>query len=164
MHLLAFLFLFCFAGVQAVQAQQTVYPSSEAEIVRSLKKTRGLAGVAADAPAPRVAARVLFDTGSDQVRPDSFALLDEFGKALSGQLARQRFELVGHTDDRGGAQYNLELSQRRANSVKAWLVSRHGVDPDRLETRGAGLADPVAANDTEEGRAANRRVEFKPLP
>ena len=71
-----------------------------------------------------------------------------------------RIEIVGHTDNEGTVEHNLELSKARAESVKQYLVDG-GIGEDRLETRGAGHKEPRASNDTEEGRAKNRRTEFK---
>lgn len=86
------------------------------------------------------------------------AQLDELAAALNSEkLAASRFRLAGHTDASGPAAYNQALSQRRAASVKAYLVERHGVDPARLETVGWGeekLKDPLAPE-----AAVNRRVE-----
>ena len=72
-----------------------------------------------------------------------------------------KLRIVGHTDNQGSADYNLDLSRRRAASVVAALVSQYGVDADRLTAEGAGMTQPVASNDTEEGRAKNRRVELQ---
>ena len=66
--------------------------------------------------------------------------------------------IEGHTDSRGGAAYNLKLSQRRAESVKAYLVKHFGIDPSRLEAKGYGLTKPIADNKTEAGRQKNRRT------
>ncbi len=71
-----------------------------------------------------------------------------------------KIELVGHTDNQGGSTYNLDLSQRRAASGYAWL-GLHGVDRDRLRSSGRGFLEPIADNDTDRGRALNRRVEVK---
>jgi OOP family OmpA-OmpF porin len=73
-----------------------------------------------------------------------------------------RIEIGGHTDATGSAATNRRLSLQRAQSVKAYLV-RKGVRPDRLETVGYGPDNPIATNDTEEGRRENRRVELKLL-
>ncbi|MBX3245976.1 MAG: OmpA family protein [Myxococcales bacterium] len=73
-----------------------------------------------------------------------------------------RVEIGGHTDNVGAAAYNRRLSQQRADAVRAWLVGR-GVDGRRMQARGYGAAQPVAPNDTDEGRARNRRIEFKQL-
>jgi outer membrane protein OmpA-like peptidoglycan-associated protein len=74
----------------------------------------------------------------------------------------KRMRIEGHTDNRGNADMNLDLSKRRAASVRQWLVD-HGVESERLESEGYGLTRPIASNDTDEGRALNRRVEFKIL-
>ena len=70
--------------------------------------------------------------------------------------------VLGHTDNKGGAAYNRELSQRRAQAVVKYLSDK-GIAVDRLEAKGFGPDRPVAANDTPQGRAQNRRVEFKVL-
>ncbi|QOR73863.1 OmpA family protein [Cruoricaptor ignavus] len=67
--------------------------------------------------------------------------------------------IYGHTDGKGKAAYNQGLSERRANSVKNYLVSQ-GVSSSRLTSKGLGMSEPIASNDTEDGRAKNRRVEF----
>jgi outer membrane protein OmpA-like peptidoglycan-associated protein len=71
-----------------------------------------------------------------------------------------RLNIVGHTDNKGSADYNLSLSQRRAAAVVASLVSQYGIDAGRLTSEGAGMTRPLAPNDTDEGRAKNRRVEL----
>jgi len=70
-----------------------------------------------------------------------------------------RIEIQGHTDNKGSAAYNLKLSDRRAASVRKYLVS-HGVLSNRLVSRGYGLTRPIVPNDTEQNRALNRRVQF----
>jgi outer membrane protein OmpA-like peptidoglycan-associated protein len=67
---------------------------------------------------------------------------------------------VGHTDNVGGYDYNLKLSQARAGAVVKELVTKYKVAPERLKAAGVGRLSPVASNDTEEGRAKNRRVEL----
>ena len=73
-----------------------------------------------------------------------------------------KVKIVGHTDNKGTADYNLDLSSRRAANVVAALTGSYGVAADRLSSEGAGLTQPIASNDTEEGRAKNRRVELVP--
>ena len=68
-------------------------------------------------------------------------------------------EIAGYTDNVGSSYYNKKLSQKRADSVKEWLVIR-GIDPKRIVTKGYGLENPIASNSTEEGRSKNRRIEF----
>jgi OOP family OmpA-OmpF porin len=69
-------------------------------------------------------------------------------------------EIAGHTDSTGPRDHNLDLSRRRARSVKKYLVD-HGIDDKRLTTRGYGPDEPIASNDTPDGRAENRRIEFR---
>ena len=74
-----------------------------------------------------------------------------------------RVEIQGHTDSKGSDQYNQALSERRANSVKAYLVSQ-GIAESRISTRGFGESQPIATNDTAEGRGLNRRVMIIQVP
>ena len=71
--------------------------------------------------------------------------------------------MVGHTDDQGSEEYNRGLSERRAQAVVAALIAGFGIAPDRLSPAGAGMSRPVASNDTEDGRALNRRVELEAM-
>jgi outer membrane protein OmpA-like peptidoglycan-associated protein len=70
-----------------------------------------------------------------------------------------KIEIQGHTDDRGSADYNKKLSDRRAAAVLKYLVS-HGIDPSRLTSHGYGKEKPIVPNDTDQNRALNRRVQF----
>lgn len=101
---------------------------------------------------------ILFDTGNDEIRPESLPLLEELAMALKA-AGGKKYLIEGHTDDRADQAFNLQLSQRRAVAVKAWLV-RAGVDGSLLEAVGFGLTKPAMPNDTDAGRAANRRVEI----
>jgi OmpA-OmpF porin, OOP family len=100
-----------------------------------------------------------FDTDKDTLRPDSKATLDEIGRLLSSD-PQAKLRVVGHTDNQGEAQYNLDLSRRRAAAVVRELTTQYPVAASRLDAFGAGLYAPVASNATEEGRAKNRRVEL----
>lgn len=71
----------------------------------------------------------------------------------------QSIKVIGHTDSQGTDEYNQKLSERRASSVVAFLLNQ-GLTPDKLTSQGKGESEPVADNDTEEGRAQNRRVEL----
>lgn len=102
---------------------------------------------------------ILFDTGSDVIRPESTPTLVEIGDILKNH-ADLRLAIEGHTDDQGDDAANQSLSERRADAVKAYLVSAYGVDVSRLEARGLGESAPVADNGTSEGRQQNRRVEL----
>jgi outer membrane protein OmpA-like peptidoglycan-associated protein len=104
---------------------------------------------------------ITFAFGSAEILPESEETLRR-GLALLRDNPDARIEIGGHTDNIGREQTNRQLSLARANSVRNWLVE-HGIDPARLTTRGYASSQPVATNDTEEGRAQNRRIEFKHL-
>jgi outer membrane protein OmpA-like peptidoglycan-associated protein len=103
------------------------------------------------------AARIEFDGGSADLRPDSAPVLEELRDILQ-RCASLRFEIAGHTDDRGGTRDNLALSQRRAEAVMEYLV-QHGVALRRLTARGYGEERPVVRGTTPDARARNRRIE-----
>jgi outer membrane protein OmpA-like peptidoglycan-associated protein len=98
-----------------------------------------------------------FDTASAKLRPDSSTSLNQILE-LVRSIPASHWIIAGHTDNQGGADYNLGLSLARANSVVAWLA-KHGIDANRLTAKGYGLTRPVADNATDSGRALNRRVE-----
>jgi outer membrane protein OmpA-like peptidoglycan-associated protein len=102
---------------------------------------------------------VLFASAKSDVLPDAYTKLADVAKALSEQDSDAKILVEGYTDSQGGASYNLELSQRRADSVRSFLVS-HGIASDRVTAQGFGLTSPIADNGTPEGRADNRRVEI----
>ncbi|MEN8822580.1 MAG: OmpA family protein [Abyssibacter sp.] len=104
---------------------------------------------------------VNFDLDSARLTPNAKAILDTVGDALLS-IESVNVEIGGHTDSLGSNAYNQKLSQRRAESVKTYLSER-GVAADRMEVKGYGEAEPVAPNDTAEGRELNRRVELKIL-
>ncbi|MGH7563822.1 MAG: OmpA family protein, partial [Gemmatimonadota bacterium] len=102
---------------------------------------------------------ILFDTGSDRIRPESTPTLEEMGTMLT-EHPDLRLTIEGHTDSAGEDAMNQTLSERRATAVKAYLVDEYGIDAGRLETTGFGETRPVADNATPEGRQQNRRVEL----
>jgi OOP family OmpA-OmpF porin len=106
-----------------------------------------------------LAADVLFDFDKAVLKPEGKSKLDD----LVNKIRNINLEVViaiGHTDSIGSDAYNQRLSVRRAESVKAYLVSK-GVEPNRIYTEGKGEKQPVASNKTREGRAKNRRVEIE---
>jgi OOP family OmpA-OmpF porin len=100
-----------------------------------------------------------FKTGSDKLLKGSFPILNRAVKVLK-DFPDVRLEIGGHTDNVGKADYNRDLSQKRADSVKAYMVSQ-GIGGDRLEAVGYGMDKPVASNKTKTGRSKNRRTEFQ---
>lgn len=104
---------------------------------------------------------VLFDTGKATLRPESFKELGHLAEGLR-KNDTLKVEIAGHTDNVGGEQYNLDLSQARANTVMEWLTQK-GIPASRLTARGYGYTEPVADNSTESGRAQNRRTEVRVL-
>jgi OmpA-OmpF porin, OOP family len=102
---------------------------------------------------------ILFDTNSATVKPESLPTLEEIAKLLKTQPAL-RLLVVGHTDNVGTFEFNMDLSQRRAASVVQTLTAKFAVDTKRLTPVGVSFASPVAPNKTEEGRAKNRRVQL----
>jgi outer membrane protein OmpA-like peptidoglycan-associated protein len=135
-------------------------------------RLRGLAGVKTageqlDQPArpKEIAILIHFRYNSTELADEfSRSQLREAGAAFSSkELRGLAFEIGGHTDAQGSAEYNLELSLRRAQAVKDALCRGYKVDCGSLQVKGYGLAEPVAGNDDEAGRAQNRRVVFKRL-
>jgi OmpA-OmpF porin, OOP family len=102
---------------------------------------------------------IYFDTGKAEVKPESKAQLDEMAKLLQAQPAMKAY-IVGHTDNQGNLDANLQLSQQRAQAVVAALTGSYKIDAKRLQARGVANLVPVAGNGNDAGRARNRRVEL----
>jgi len=101
---------------------------------------------------------VSFDTGRADIKPELRSVLDQFAQGLKSQ-PNTLVRIIGHTDSTGSDAVNNPLSERRAESVRSYLVDR-GVAGSRIETAGRGSREPIASNATTEGRAKNRRVEI----
>ncbi|HEX4515963.1 MAG TPA: OmpA family protein, partial [Polyangiaceae bacterium] len=102
---------------------------------------------------------VLFVSGKDELLPQAMAKLSEVANVLTKQDPDSKIDVQGYTDSQGADAFNMDLSRRRAETVRGYLVS-HGVAGDRVRAEGFGPARPVADNATPEGRADNRRVEI----
>jgi len=135
-------------------------------VLESTPMDTGMVEVSADALAAGLDADgrielqgIHFDTGQATLRPESNEAIAQVAQLLRQQPALQ-LRIVGHTDSVGDFQSNVDLSQNRAEAVRLALVGAHGVDGGRLTAQGVGPSVPVASNDTEDGRARNRRVEL----
>lgn len=103
--------------------------------------------------------KVEFETDSAKLLPVSTPLLDEVVSVMKDHPEIEHVRVGGHTDSQGDKAYNIKLSDDRAASVKQYLVD-HGIAPERLASKGYGETRPIADNNTEEGRAQNRRVDI----
>jgi OOP family OmpA-OmpF porin len=101
----------------------------------------------------------LFAFNKADIRPEFQSELDDVGRFLQNNPDAYVM-LVGYTDSIGSEEYNLGLSKRRADSAANYLISSHNISQDRIVVNYYGKANPIASNDTEEGRAQNRRVEI----
>ena len=176
----------------AQEGVQTYWACRTKEAMAKLEQARKLAGEAmlAKAPPPPPAPKVVikppppppkvvkvvtpppkpkkiivlrgtnFEFDSAKLTPEAQVILDNQAAVLKEESIKVR--ILGHTDSIGTEEYNLDLSERRARSVEEYLRSK-GVDDSRMEIEGCGFSQPVAPNDTKEGRAKNRRVEFQIL-
>jgi OOP family OmpA-OmpF porin len=105
---------------------------------------------------------ILFDVDKTELKAESRATLDEVAQLLKSDPSL-RIEVAGHTDNTGGADHNIKLSLGRAAAVVNALVNTYGIDKARLQPRGYGDTKPVTPNDSDQGRAKNRRVELRKL-
>ena len=151
----------------SISAQELAFPQTEQEIVEALSikdgrtvfedveyisekgkvykiiagkryRLRGLQSIVDSDFIPKAGALINFDFNSAQIQPASYHLLDEFGKALNFGLADGSFIVAGHTDSVGTAEYNQDLSMRRANAVANYLMVQHGIESSRLTLKGYG--------------------------
>ncbi len=119
------------------------------------------------APAPKaqviasISSDVAFDLNKAELKRSFYPRLDKIIATLN-ESPETRFEIIGHADSTGAADYNQDLSERRAAAVADYLI-KGGIAPSRFTTSGRGEMDPIASNDTKEGRARNRRVDLKSL-
>lgn len=114
-----------------------------------------------EAPKSFVLENCTFETGKAELKPEAYAVLDELVEYLK-RKDDEKIEVGGHTDNVGKADANMVLSQNRANTVRAYLLMK-GILPERVTAQGYGMEEPVAENDTAEGRGLNRRTEVKIL-
>ncbi|MDD5260964.1 MAG: OmpA family protein [Methylacidiphilales bacterium] len=160
------------AVVEMTQSRGGVSPGEVGIIVDSLQ-VKGVTNKMVDGTASDMASQIAangsvnlygiyFDFNKSDIKPESKPTLDEVGKLLAGD-ASLKLKVVGHTDNVGTAKYNNELSLKRAQAVVNALVATYNIVTERLMPIGAGSTQPIASNDTDEGRAKNRRVELVKL-
>ena len=149
-------------------AARPAFDAAAAERRANDAALKALASLAVDARADQVVAAlnlgaIGFASGSSDVPVSAAPLLDMAARAIGALPAATRLALIGHTDNQGIQDANMALSVQRAEAVRQALVAR-GVAAGRLVARGAGDARPIASNATDEGRFANRRIEFAVEP
>ncbi|HYQ30620.1 MAG TPA: OmpA family protein [Polyangiaceae bacterium] len=150
-------------GAERNQVNQlgTQLAQTEARAARAMESLNKIAQVKEEARGMVItlSGQVLFVTGKSELLPAARDQLDQVATALKDQADVKPMVVEGYTDSVGSEASNLKLSKDRAESVRAYLVSK-GVPADKITSVGKGKADPVASNDTPEGRANNRRVEI----
>lgn len=146
------------AARKAAAAQLAAAQSAEAKADRLQSQLSALEAKQTERGMVLTLGDVLFDTGQAELKPGAFSTIDRLATFMRENPERT-LAVEGYTDSVGGEAYNLSLSQRRADAVRAALLAR-GVDGARITTSGLGKASPVASNDTASGRQRNRRVEI----
>ena len=112
-------------------------------------------------PDPGVNLKIKFDFDSHRIRPESYPLIDELGRALTDDRLKEKdIVLNGHTDSTGADTYNLELSLKRALAVKTYLIENYSIASLRLQVVGYGESLPLVSNSSEANKQINRRVEI----
>ena len=102
---------------------------------------------------------VAFDVDSAVIKPSFYSTLDQMAEQINQRASDARYTIVGHTDSDASNEYNQALSERRARAVAGYLISK-GVNSGQLSVLGLGETRPIASNNTEAGKAQNRRVEI----
>jgi outer membrane protein OmpA-like peptidoglycan-associated protein len=139
---------------------QSIQSAMDAAIAKSLEELKKDLGVK-EGPMGEMAQipnEIMFAFDSDQLRPNAVNILAECAELINREHAKH-VSVIGHSDSVGRKKYNLELSKRRALTVKSWLVKQGGVAEQDVLAIGLGAKKPMASNATAEGRAKNRRVE-----
>jgi outer membrane protein OmpA-like peptidoglycan-associated protein len=147
------------SGYSAEELAQALFSEATPAV-----RTRGVGPAQAlpSLPVPRavVTLNVLFPPSSESIPSASYAEIDKLGTVLSWpQYTDYRVQLEGHTDNQGSERKNQALSEKRVQSIKAYLTQHFHIAPERVRTVGYGASKPIAPNDTPEGRSQNRRVE-----
>jgi outer membrane protein OmpA-like peptidoglycan-associated protein len=147
-------------GFLGKQRQLVVTPNQVQALEVSLAKKPAVSHVTLKADEIAIKGTIHFGTNNAEIFPDGQQLLDEVADVLVHNPQIRKVRIEGHTDNRGEEQKNLELSQRRAAAVKAYLI-KSGIEESRLESQGFGASQPLVPNLTAANRTKNRRVAFK---
>lgn len=150
------------AGALAGAALGAYLDNQQAELNRQLAGTGGSVQRVGDQLNVVIPSDVTFDFDSARIRTEFYPTLNGIAQTLNN-YPQSNIIIIGHTDSTGSDSYNQALSERRAESVAAYLVGR-GVLDRRIQVGGAGETQPIASNATPEGRAMNRRVEMQIIP
>jgi outer membrane protein OmpA-like peptidoglycan-associated protein len=152
--------------VMAADLPDSQRPAIYVMLIESKPMDTGMVTVAANAldqslisTGKAVIYGIYFDLDKADIKAESKAQLDQIGRLMS-EHADLKLVVTGHTDNQGSADYNQKLSQRRADAIVTALIGGYAVASNRLSAQGLGASSPVASNDTDEGRAKNRRVEL----
>lgn len=153
-------------GIRGDVANEALRQQVASDLANSLNPTYTISnGLRVNAPAQKVldtalARRIIeFESGQAVLRPSGMLILDEMAAAL-GQIGGRKVEVIGHTDNTGTREANLTLSLSRAGAVRSYLVAK-GIAGASIAVAGAGPDQPLADNASAEGRARNRRIEFR---
>ncbi len=170
--------IFCLSDRSLAENHTMLFQETTADFLKALgtppasslapqRRTKGLQtkGPAAVVPDeynklvenPTARSLILFDFDSDAVKQESYTILQSLAEAMR-ELDGSKIVVIGHTDSTGSDEYNQDLSRRRAEAVKTFLISVHTIDPERLELQWYGEVHPLLTNNTKDPQ--NRRVEF----
>ncbi|WP_374584129.1 OmpA family protein [Pseudoduganella sp.] len=155
-------------GIRGDVANEAMRQQVASDLATSLNPTYTISnGLRVNAPAQKLldtalAKRIIeFESGQAVIRPSGIQILDEMAAAMA-QISGRRVEVIGHTDNTGAREANLALSLARAGAVRSYLAGK-GIAAASIAVAGAGPDQPVADNSSAEGRARNRRIEFRVL-
>ena len=147
-------------GINAIEIANDISGANQSFGIRSIRIAESTPDFSqAIASGRYITNGILFDTNSDRIKPESAPVLQAIARGLAA-AADLKVRIEGHTDSTGNAAANMDLSRRRAEAVKNVLANQFQIDAARMTTAGLGASKPVDANDTPQGRARNRRVEF----
>lgn len=145
-----------------VQARSTAVEEERREYKDTADRCTGVPeGATTDSRGCWVIDDLYFETGTSVIKKGPHNNLDEVVTVME-KNPKLKVEVQGYADNRGSAEFNQSLSEKRAEAVRDYIVSK-GIDKDRIKAKGYGSSNPVMSNDTAEGRAKNRRVELKPI-